>query len=124
MRPVGNQPQPKDAASDIPDRQKELRLDNRRITAQNGRAWDEIAHIRAKREPPAEFFAAGNSVLDDRAADAAGDVRGKSLLHLQCSTGEEALSWAVLGAETTGVDNSQVQIELAREKAAAASLNV
>jgi SAM-dependent methyltransferase len=33
-----------------------------------------------------------------------GEVRGKSLIHLQCHFGLDTLSWARLGAEVTGVD--------------------
>lgn len=32
-----------------------------------------------------------------------GDVRGKSLLHLQCHIGRDTLSWARLGATVTGM---------------------
>ena len=85
----------------------------RRYTEQNRAAWNEIARIRACRAPDAEFFAAGGVTLSDRDIEAAGDVRGKSLLHLQCATGEDTLSWAVLGAEVTGVDISDEQIAIA-----------
>ena len=42
-----------------------------------------------------------------------GDVRGKSLLHLQCHIGRDTLSWAKLGATVTGVDFSPRAIEVA-----------
>ncbi len=71
---------------------------------------------------PAEFFAAGGSSLDARVVDAVGDVRGRPLLHLMCATGEETLSWAVAGAEAVGVDISDVEIDLAIEKASAAGI--
>ena len=41
-------------------------------------------------------------LLDDRVLAAAGDVQGLALLHLQCATGEDTLSWAVAGARATG----------------------
>ena len=44
-----------------------------------------------------------------------GDVRGKSLLHLQCHIGRDTLSWARLGASVTGVDFSPRAIEAARK---------
>jgi hypothetical protein len=59
-------------------------------TAQNRRAWDEIAHIRHKKFRPASFYARSGHHLDPKAVAAAGEVRGKTLLHLQCATGEEA----------------------------------
>jgi len=46
-----------------------------------------------------------------------GDVRGKSLLHLQCHFGMDTLSWARLGARVTGVDFSDQAIAIARKLA-------
>ena len=91
--------------------------------AANRVAWDAIAEKRQKIWPPADFFAQGGSVLDERDRDAAGDVRGLRLCHLQCGSGEEALSWANLGATVTGVDISPKQIELAAAKAKAAGVS-
>ena len=93
-------------------------------TAQNRRAWNEIAELRHQKWPDAAFFAAGGSLLEDHVLAAAGDVRNLMLLHLQCATGEDTLSWAVAGARATGVDISDAQIELAQQKAAAAELDV
>lgn len=45
----------------------------------------------------------------------AGDVRGKTLLHLQCHFGQDTLSWARLGAQVTGCDLSDKSIEYARQ---------
>lgn len=44
-----------------------------------------------------------------------GDVRGRTLLHLQCHIGLDTLSWARLGASVTGVDFSERSIEAARD---------
>ena len=44
-----------------------------------------------------------------------GDVRGLSLLHLQCHIGLDTLSWARIGAEATGLDFSAPAIDAARE---------
>src|SRR5437764_6701745 len=90
----------------------------------NRRAWNEIAAVRIHSQQPASFFAAGGSTLDPRELAAAGDVTGKTLLHLQCATGEDTLSWAVAGARATGVDLSEVQITLAQQKARDAGLDV
>ncbi len=96
--------------------------------AQNRRAWNEIARLRsetfADSTVPAEVFRSGGNILDPRVVSAAGNVNGRRLLHLMCATGEETLSWAVLGAEATGVDLSDVNIELATAKAAQAGLDV
>ena len=44
-----------------------------------------------------------------------GDVRGLSLLHLQCHIGLDTLSWARLGAQVTGLDFSAPAVRAARE---------
>lgn len=96
--------------------------------AQNRLAWNEIARLRsgvyADSVVPAAVFRDGNTILDPRVIEVAGDVTGKRLLHLMCATGEETLSWAVLGANATGVDLSAINIELATAKATDAGLPV
>jgi SAM-dependent methyltransferase len=96
--------------------------------AQNRRAWNEIAALRSRAYPdsmvPASVFRAGGSILDERVTKAVGDIGGRRLLHLMCATGEETLSWAVLGADATGVDISESNIEIATKKAAEAGLSV
>jgi SAM-dependent methyltransferase len=95
-------------------------------TQQNRRAWNEIAGAREKTFPPSAFFAEGGTVLDERAWQAAlaacGSLHGKRLVHLQCATGEETLSWANRGAEAYGVDISEKQVDLANQKAQEAGL--
>ncbi len=93
-------------------------------TQQNRRAWNEIAAQRQQALfPPAEFFADGGSTLAPAVLAAVGPVQGQQLLHLQCATGEDSLAWANAGATVTGVDISNVQIELAQRKAAAADID-
>jgi len=58
-------------------------------------------------------FLAGRNVLDPVARDALGDVREKSLLHLQCHFGLDTMSWARMGARVTGVDFSEEAISVA-----------
>lgn len=48
-------------------------------------------------------------------AEELSDVRGLSLLHLQCHIGLDTLSWARLGAAATGLDFSPPAIDAARE---------
>jgi SAM-dependent methyltransferase len=98
--------------------------DLRDYTGRNRRAWNEIAEVRERKWPGAEFFAAGGSLLAEHARAVAGDVTGKTLLHLQCATGEDTLSWAVAGAAATGADISDAQIAIAARKAAEAGLAV
>ena len=98
--------------------------DTKKYTSQNRLAWDEIAEVRQKKMEAAEFFARGGSTLSEEVLAVAGDVHGLSLCHLQCATGEDTLSWANRGAHATGIDLSPKQIELAKQKAAAAGLPV
>ena len=54
--------------------------------------------------------------------EAVGDVRGRSLLHLQCHFGMDTLAWARLGALVTGVDFSPRAIASATDLAARTGL--
>jgi len=60
-------------------------------------------------------FRDGRITLSELERQGVGDVRGKSLLHLQCHFGLDTLSWSRLGAKATGVDLSDAAIELARQ---------
>ncbi|HEX9017591.1 MAG TPA: class I SAM-dependent methyltransferase [Anaerolineaceae bacterium] len=95
-------------------------------TQQNRRAWNEIARVRQNIFPLAAFFAGGGSTLDARAVSAAraafGEIHDLRVIHLQCATGEDTLSWAVLGARAVGVDISDEQIAIAGAKAGEAGL--
>jgi SAM-dependent methyltransferase len=55
--------------------------------------------------------------------DEVGDVKGKTLLHVQCHFGLDTLSWARLGANVTGIDFSDAAIEFARKLASDAGLD-
>ncbi|MEV0840628.1 class I SAM-dependent methyltransferase [Actinocatenispora sera] len=92
----------------------------RSYTEHNRVCWDQIAPARAPE--PTEFFAAGGSTLDDCETEALPDVAGQRLLHLQCASGNESLSWAVRGAQVVGVDISAVAVRLATERAAQTEL--
>jgi SAM-dependent methyltransferase len=59
-------------------------------------------------------FKAGRDPLRSIESSELGDVRGRSLLHLQCHFGMDTLAWARRGAAVTGVDLSEKSIELAR----------
>lgn len=60
-------------------------------------------------------FKAGRITLNRFERAGVGDVRGKSLLHLQCHFGLDTLSWVRLGAKATGIDISDDAIRLARD---------
>ncbi|MHA1577069.1 MAG: class I SAM-dependent methyltransferase [Candidatus Thorarchaeota archaeon] len=59
-------------------------------------------------------FLGGRQTLNPIEIEEIGDVKGKSLLHLQCHFGLDTLSWARLGASVTGVDFSEKAIALAK----------
>jgi len=62
-----------------------------------------------------ETFKKGKSSLNAVEVNEVGNVKGKSLLHLQCHFGMDTLSWARAGATVTGVDLSDEAIHLAKK---------
>ncbi|MFY1635587.1 class I SAM-dependent methyltransferase [Solwaraspora sp. WMMB335] len=81
--------------------------------------WDARVPVHAKSKVydiPA--FVAGADTLRDYEPDEVGDVRGKTLLHLQCHLGLDTLSWARRGATVTGLDFSQPALDVAVSVAA------
>ncbi|MFG1990520.1 class I SAM-dependent methyltransferase [Actinoplanes sp. NPDC048988] len=69
-----------------------------------------------------ERFRAGEVTLADFERELAGDVTGRRVVQLACSYGDEVLSWSILGAHAVGVDISDVAIDRARARAAAAGV--
>jgi SAM-dependent methyltransferase len=60
-------------------------------------------------------FKAGTNVLTTIELNEIGDVKGKSLLHLQCHFGMDTMSFSRMGAKCTGIDLSDDAIKLAKE---------
>ncbi|MBK9465518.1 MAG: class I SAM-dependent methyltransferase [Chitinophagaceae bacterium] len=60
-------------------------------------------------------FKAGENVLTPIELNELGDVKGKTMLHLQCHFGMDSLNWARLGAVVTGVDLSDEAIKEAKQ---------
>jgi len=80
--------------------------------------WDEVTPLHVASEfYDLASFKAGRSTLKAVERAEVGDVRGKSLLHLQCHFGMDTLSWAREGAVLTGADFSRPAIEKARSLA-------
>lgn len=80
----------------------------------NLRLWDSRVDSHVESEfYGLDEFRRGVSTLTSLERDALGDVRGKSLLHLQCHFGLDSLSWSRLGARVTGVDFSRRAIATA-----------
>jgi 2-polyprenyl-3-methyl-5-hydroxy-6-metoxy-1,4-benzoquinol methylase len=62
-----------------------------------------------------EGFLRGKSVLTAIETSELGEVKGKSMLHLQCHFGMDSLDWARRGAKVTGMDLSDTAIDEARK---------
>ena len=81
--------------------------------------WDDRvpAHLASESYGVEDFIAGTRNLTQAVDFDRAhlGDVRGRSLLHVQCHIGLDTLSWARLGASVTGVDFSERSIEAARD---------
>ncbi|MFX1501432.1 MAG: class I SAM-dependent methyltransferase [Promethearchaeota archaeon] len=82
----------------------------------NLKRWNELVEINAKSKSyDLEGFKSGKTSLYSIELKELGDVKGKSLLHLQCHFGMDTLSWARLGAKVTGIDFSDKAINLAKK---------
>jgi len=68
-------------------------------------------------------FKAGNTSLKSIELELLGDVKGLSVLHLQCHFGQDSLSLARMGAHVTGVDLSDKAIKTAQELSTELQLN-
>ncbi|WP_306332795.1 bifunctional 2-polyprenyl-6-hydroxyphenol methylase/3-demethylubiquinol 3-O-methyltransferase UbiG [Streptomyces sp. KL118A] len=86
----------------------------------NRRRWDERVPLHlASDYYDLDAFRAGQDPLRAHELAEVGDVRGKSLLHLQCHIGLDTLSWARHGASrVVGLDFSEPAVDAARELAA------
>jgi SAM-dependent methyltransferase len=81
--------------------------------------WDDRVPVHvASRGYDMDGFLRGEKTLYDIETSEVGDVRGKTLLHLQCHFGMDTLGWARLGARVTGLDFSAPAVEQARALAA------
>src|SRR5215471_19282234 len=83
---------------------------------ENRLSWDAatVAHNSHKGDQAA-FLRNGGSTLYPEEIEVLGDVRGLSVVHLQCNAGQDTLSIAQLGAVMTGVDISDTAIDFARQ---------
>ena len=85
------------------------------FTEANRLHWDEVLPIHmAAVSYNVAGFRAGKTKLTPVELEELGDVRGKTLLHLQCHFGLDTLSWAREGAIVTGADFSEPALDAAR----------
>lgn len=82
----------------------------------NRLSWNAVtpAH-NSHKDDQAGFLRGGGTTLDAIDVELLGDVRGRSLVHLQCNCGQDTLSIASRGAIVTGVDISDEAIQFARQ---------
>jgi SAM-dependent methyltransferase len=88
--------------------------------ASNRALWNAMTlnQLESDHHRDAATVRAGGLTLRSIERDALGDVRGQTLLHLQCNMGSDTISWARLGARVTGVDISDDAVAQARALAA------
>ena len=60
-------------------------------------------------------FLSGQNSLNEIELGLLGNIKGKSILHLQCHFGQDSISLSRLGAEVTGVDFSDKAISFAKQ---------
>lgn len=93
-----------------------VEMGNNRYFETNKNTWNEkVGHHMDSDMYGLEAFKKGKSSLMKYELEALGDVKGKSLLHLQCHFGQDTLSWARMGAKCTGVDFSEEGIKAAKQ---------
>lgn len=89
--------------------------DQQHYFATNKETWNQKVTEHTKSEfYDVAAFVAGKSSLNHYELKALGNVKGKSLLHLQCHFGQDTLSWSRMGARCTGVDLSDAGIAFAK----------
>ena len=81
----------------------------------NRKSWNSRVDVHLKSDfYDVKGFLKGESSLNDIELDLLGDIKGKSILHLQCHFGQDTISLGRLGANVTGVDLSDKAIDNAK----------
>ena len=81
----------------------------------NRQLWNAKTAVHTKSDFYAlEAFKKGKSSLNSIEIEALGDVKDKSILHLQCHFGQDTLSFQRMGAHCTGIDLSDEAITYAK----------
>ncbi|MDR6458409.1 ubiquinone/menaquinone biosynthesis C-methylase UbiE [Chryseobacterium vietnamense] len=68
-------------------------------------------------------FVNGRTSLNSIELDLLGEIKGKTILHLQCHFGQDSISLSRMGAKVTGIDLSDKAIDTARELAQQCNTN-
>ena len=81
----------------------------------NKEAWNNKTPFHLKSELyDLDSFKEGRSSLNFIELEELGEVKNKTMLHLQCHFGQDSLSWTRMGAKVTGVDFSDEAIKAAK----------
>lgn len=82
----------------------------------NRKLWNEKTPIHVTSDfYDNDSFIAGKTTLKEVEIGLLGDIKGKSVLHLQCHFGQDTMSMSRMGAKCTGVDFSDVAMDKAKE---------
>jgi len=82
----------------------------------NRQSWNNRTDAHLKSEfYDLDNFLKGKTSLNPIELELLGDIKGKTVLHLQCHFGQDTISLSRLGAEVTGVDLSDKAIENAKQ---------
>ncbi|HWD77567.1 MAG TPA: class I SAM-dependent methyltransferase, partial [Kribbella sp.] len=92
------------------------------VVSRNRIYWEQLAPHRPGE--PLEFFLECGSALTEPELALVGDVRGRRVLQLACSVGDEALTFAQLGAVVTAVDLAPSHLASGRAKGQALGVQV
>ncbi len=84
----------------------------------NKQSWDKRTEVHLSSEfYDVVGFLKGNTSLNSIELKLLGDIKGKSILHLQCHFGQDTISLQRLGAKATGVDLSSQSVASANDLA-------
>lgn len=84
----------------------------------NRQSWNKRTEVHLKSAfYDLDNFLKGKSSLNDIELNLLGDIKVKSILHLQCHFGQDSISLGRLGADVTGVDLSDKSIDSAKQLA-------
>jgi len=82
----------------------------------NRQSWNTRTETHLKSEfYDLDGFLNGKTSLNEIELNLLGDIKGKTILHLQCHFGQDTISLSRLGATVTGVDLSDKAIESAKQ---------
>lgn len=82
----------------------------------NRQSWDSRTETHLKSEfYDLDSFLKGKNSLNDIELNLLGEVKGKTILHLQCHFGQDTVSLDRLGATVTGIDLADRAIESAKQ---------